>query len=360
MRILLLLIATLPLAAHEPERITLGSKVMSEVRRVVVHLPESYAGGEQRYPVLYVTDGATQAAHTAATVKALSGVLRMPEVIVVGVDNTDRIRDLTPTAVESDTVDGAVTRFPTSGRAATFLSFFESELIPEIEKRYRTQPYRILAGHSFGAMFALETLYAKPKLFNAVIAVSPTAWWDNGYLLRRAKQYVASKPELNATLILAIGEEGPQMNVPYDELKAYLTANAPKGLTVHSYHFADDDHVTVPVPATYAALRKLFAPWFFRVLPGDDPKQLWPRAVAHAQEMTKRYGFEVRVSEERGNRIGNLLLNAKLYDDAIAVFEANAAAYPHSPNVYKVLGEAYEKAGNPQKARENFAKARDH
>ena len=70
----------------------------------------------------------------------------MPALIVVGIGNTDRTRDLTPSRAK-------VESYPTSGGGDKFLEFIQSELIPEIEKRYRTAPYRIFAGHSFGVLW---------------------------------------------------------------------------------------------------------------------------------------------------------------------------------------------------------------
>lgn len=347
-KLLLVLALTLPLLAAEPDRVVLDSKVLGEQRLMVVHLPASYGAGSQRYPVVYVTDAGSRAGHTADTARALAEVGRMPEVIVVGVVNTDRTRDLTPTRAGE---------LGTSGGAARFISFFETELIPEIEKRYRTAPYRVFAGHSFGGMFALEMLFSKPRLFNAWVAVSPTVWWDGKYPLRRAQHFVETTPELPATLILAVGKETPDMNSTFDELKALLKKRSPKNFTVHSYYFEDDDHASVPIPAHYTALRTLFAPWHFSIGQAGDPKKLWPRAVAHAADLTKRYGFTVPVAEAQANAIGYTLLGAKHFDDAIEVFKANATAFPDSPNVYDSLGEAYEKAGNIAKARESYAQA---
>lgn len=330
---------------------------MGEARTAFVTLPASYARGGQHYPVIYLTDGQTQGRHTANTVQALAQVGRMPELIVVSVGNTDRTRDLTPTRNTSEDAAGEAPRFPTSGGAAKFISFFETELIPEIETKYRTSPYRVFAGHSFGGMFALEMLYSRPRLFNAWISVSPTVWWDNKYPLRQAKEFVAATPELRSTLILAVGREVPQMNTTFDELKAFFAKKKPKGLEVHSFYYPDDDHTSVPIPAHYAALRTLFAPWHFEFEPGTDVNTLWFRARSHAENLTKLYGFPVKVPEERANRIGYTLLAAQHTAKAIEVFRTNAENYPHSPNVHDSLGEAYETAGDTTKARESYAKA---
>ena len=82
----------------------------------------------------------------------------MPEVILVAVVNTDRTRDLTPTKIAD--------RPGETGGADRFLDFFEKELIPAIESRYRTQKFRVFAGHSLGGLFALHALFTRPELFD--------------------------------------------------------------------------------------------------------------------------------------------------------------------------------------------------
>src|SRR5688572_22507410 len=141
-----LLVIAVPAAAQqagEPVPIRIESKILGETRTVLVRTPPSYATGARSYPVLYMTDGETQLAHTAATVDFLVRNGRMPEIILVGVTNIDRTRDLTPTRVERATFDGNAVTFPTSGGADKFLGFLGTELIPHIESNYRTQPFRV-------------------------------------------------------------------------------------------------------------------------------------------------------------------------------------------------------------------------
>ncbi len=96
----------------------------------------------------------------------------MSEVIIVGIPNTDRTRDLSPSKPSNAGATGAP-QFPTAGGADNFLKFIETELMPEIEKRYRVTPYKMLAGHSLGGLFAVHAMVTKPDLFNSYIAVSP-------------------------------------------------------------------------------------------------------------------------------------------------------------------------------------------
>src|SRR4029453_18801224 len=90
-------------------------------------------------------------------------------------------------------------QFPTSGGADNFLKFFETEVIPEIEKQYRVQPYRIFAGHSLGGLFAIHAMINKPGLFNSYIAVSPSLQWEHDEALKRAEAYLTNQKEMKAT-----------------------------------------------------------------------------------------------------------------------------------------------------------------
>jgi hypothetical protein len=342
----------------DPVRLEIDSKILGEKRVALVRVPASYASGAAKYPVLYLTDGDRQIGHTVATIDFLAREGRMPEVIVVGVSNTDRTRDLTPTHVEEARFEPnqPAFRFPTSGGADQFLAFFETELIPAIESRYRTHPYRVFAGHSFGGLFAMHALFAKPKLFNAVIAVSPTLTWDNRYIARRAEEFVKANPELERTLVFTLGDEAP-VKSEFESLKTFFAEKAPKGFEVEAFYFGDDDHGSVVLPSHLAGLRKIFAPWRFAFDRGADPKTLLARATEHYARVSRRAGFEVPIPEALVNQFGYILLGRNEFDAAIEVFRRNVELYPKSANVYDSLGEALEKAGRIDAARESYARA---
>src|SRR5687767_11622017 len=139
-----------PALYDAPARFTIKSGVLGEERTILVRTPPGYERNDLRYPILYMTDGDAHLLHTSGTVSFLARNGRMPEMIIVGITNTDRTRDLTPTRVSSMTLPNGTMQFPTSGGADKFLKFIETELIPQVEAKYRAQPYRVLAGHSFG------------------------------------------------------------------------------------------------------------------------------------------------------------------------------------------------------------------
>lgn len=334
-------------APDVPVPIQIESKVMAETRTILVRTPASYARGSRAYPVLYMTDGDRQIAHTAAVVDFLAREGRMPEVIIVGINNTDRTRDLTPTKV--DTMRGGNGQgfpVPTSGGADRFLDFISTEVIPYVEKNYRTQPYRVFAGHSFGGLFAMHTFFTRSALFNGVIAVSPTLTWDDRYVYKRASEWVKKASDRPATLVVSVGNEGEALDREFDALKKLLEKSGPKDLEFQAVRFGDEDHGSVVLPTHYAGLRKVFEPFRF-VLgpPADDPKKLYARARAHYAKASERVGFALPIPEATGNVIGYRLLQAGHVQQAIEVFRANAETWPDSANVYDSLGEAQERAG---------------
>lgn len=354
----LLLLASLPLLAqlpppNEPAMVRIESKILGEQRVILVRTPPSYRTGARSYPVVYMTDGDRQIGHTAATADFLAREGRMPEVILVGISNTDRTRDLTPTRAPFD----GQPIFPTSGGADKFLSFIETELIPNIEANYRTQPYRVFAGHSFGGLFALHTLATRPDLFSAIVAVSPTLTWDNRYVHRRVTELLDRDKNLKTTLYVTIGDEGEALDREFESLKALLEKRAPKGLEWEALKFGDEDHGSIVLPTHYAGLRRIFEPWRFVLDPRADPLTLHARAKEHFARTSKRAGFAIPVPEPTTNVIGYRLMAAGHLPEAIAVFRTNAEAYPQSANVYDSLGEAYEKQGDLDQARTNYARA---
>ncbi|HYC89476.1 MAG TPA: alpha/beta hydrolase-fold protein [Thermoanaerobaculia bacterium] len=350
-----LLLVLVSSVAAQPVPVQLESKVMSETRTILVRTPASYAGGTRAYPVLYLTDGDRQIGHTAAVVDFLAREGRMPEVIVVGISNTDRTRDLTPTKVERF---GGNFATPTSGGGDRFLDFIATEVIPYVEKNYRTQPYRVFAGHSFGGLFAMHAFLTRPGLFNGVIAVSPTLTWDNRYVYRRAQEWVKKTPERPVTLVVSVGNEGEELDRELDALKSLLQKSGPKSLELEFVRYPDEDHGSVVLPTHYAGLRKVFEPFRF-VLgpPTDDPKKLYARAREHFAKASARVGFAVPIPEQTTNAIGYRLLQAGHVQEAIEVFRANAEAWPASANVYDSLGEAQERAGAFEQALASYRRA---
>jgi uncharacterized protein len=345
-------------ASGAVKRLTLRSAVLGEDRNVLVRTPAGYETNKLSYPVLYMTDGDAHMGHTSSSIEFLFQNGRIPDLIVVGVTNTDRTRDLTPSKSTTKNATGQV-QFPTSGGADNFLKFFETELIPEIEKQYRVQPYRILAGHSFGGLFAIHAMISKPGVFNSYIAVSPSLQWENGEELKRAEDFFKNQKEMRNTLFVSIGNEPGAIGASFDSFKELLSKTGINGFEWQAERLGDEDHGSVVLRSHYFGLRKVYEGW-------QGPRDMksgavlggLPGADAHYKKLSDKFGYPIPVPENLINQMGYQFLADGKPDEAIAVFKANVERYPASANVYDSLAEGYERQGRIDLAVPLYDKAR--
>ncbi len=349
--------AQAPPLYEAPERIVIKSEVLGEERVILVRTPAGYARGAERFPVLYMTDGDAHIQHTSGTVSFLARNARMPEMIVVGITNTDRTRDLTPTRVER-MPGNPNARFPTSGGGDKFLKFIETELIPQIESKYRTQPYRALAGHSLGGLFAVHAMLARPELFNSYIAVSPSLQWDNFVMIDRAKEFFKTRKEYDRTLFASLGNEPGDIGDAFGMFRDELQRQQLKGFVWEAVRYEDEDHGSVVLRSHYAGLRKMYDGWQF-------PRDPMTGAVAgglkgvedHYRKLSERLRYTLLPPEALMNQVGYQLMGQGNMEEAVAAFKLNVERYPGSANVYDSLAEAYERGGKLDLALPNYEKA---
>ena len=238
--------------------ITLHSRALGEDRTVFVAVPESYERGAGRYPVVYLTDANWNFAHTRSSAQLLARNRIIPEVIVVGMTNPDRTHDLYATRADF-TRDGQTIRFPTSGKADQFLEFVSRELIPWVERSYRTSELRILAGHSAGGNFALHAMRTKPDLFQAVIAASPWLAWDEKRELKELIPFVSSPALRVRALFLSHAAETADMKPDVDALVAALRQRGDSSVRWVAREYPEETHDTDVLKSYYDGLRMIFA-----------------------------------------------------------------------------------------------------
>ncbi|WP_374609210.1 alpha/beta hydrolase [Thermomonas sp.] len=261
----LLLLSCLPAArAAQPapeappahQSITLDSAVMHERRRINLYLPPERAA-DRRYPVIYMPDGglAEDFPHVADTIDLAIREGRMAPVILVGIENTQRRRDMTgPTTVKSDRKIA-----PVVGGSAAFRSFIASELVPWVEANLPASDRRGIIGESAAGLFIVETFFAMPGLFETSIALDPSLWWNAGKLAKDAAPWLAAHPALRGRLYVAWAEPetiGPNVRV----LEDALTKAAPVGLQWQVVARPDLDHGSIYRAVAPVVLPAMFPP----------------------------------------------------------------------------------------------------
>lgn len=180
-----------PIPVHDT--FTLQSKQVGEARVINVWMPENYSTLKMTLPVVYMADGGINEdfPHIANTLSKLIQEKKIRPVLLVGIENTQRRRDLTGyTDVATDKEIA-----PVVGGSEKFRAFIKEELFPEIEKRYRTTSERSIIGESLAGLFVMETFLVHPDLFTNYIAFDPSLWWNDHKLVKTAQEHLAQFPK---------------------------------------------------------------------------------------------------------------------------------------------------------------------
>ncbi|WP_313383487.1 alpha/beta hydrolase [Chishuiella sp.] len=174
------------------ETFTIDSKKLNEKRVINIWYPNNYKSSKDSLTVVYMPDGgiAEDFPHVANTLEKLIKEKKIQDVILVGIENIQRRKDLTPlTEVEEDKKVA-----PIVGGASVFRSFIKDELFPEIDKRYRTNKQKAIIGESLAGLFITETFLDDSNMFDIYVAIDPSLWWNNHYLVKKAKAKLLKLP----------------------------------------------------------------------------------------------------------------------------------------------------------------------
>jgi len=321
----------------------INSVILDEPRHISIYLPDNYMHSELKYPVLYLLDGGAHLQHAGAAADYLSTRGHIPDIIVVAIHNIDRSRDFSPVHVDN---------IPTSGGAKKFLGFLSEELVPYMNETYRTAGFNILLGHSFGGTFIGYTILAKPRLFNAFLAVSPYLMFADNYVVNLSSKKL--KPFKDTKYFyMTVGNEERYFET-LEEYASIMKEKAGESVELKYVRMPEEDHGTTPYLSVFSGLKFIFSGW---QLPPELLQEDLEAIDGHYEHISHRYGIEVQTPELVINALGYRYLQAGNLDKAIAAFKANVERYPGSANVYDSLGEAYENKGNPEQAAKNYQKA---
>lgn len=346
---------------------SIRSATLGEYRPYLVYTPPSYADTTrtpQHYPVLYVLDGDAHFHSVSGLAQILgtgvNGTFAIPEMIVVAIPNTNRTRDLTPTHTTVGFDGTPSPAFDESGGNPAFFTFLTDELIPNIEGDYRTMPYRVLVGHSFGGITALNALYEIPATFDAYVAIDPSLWWDHETLLRKAKGYFDSADlDQKALYVAQANTIQPDDTLPNPHFSAITQFDAimrsynRSGIRYAFRYYPDDDHGSVPLIAEYDALRFIFRDYrvpIARVL--AEPAVL----TEHFREVSAQLGADFQPSEYMVGLFARVALSQDT-TKAIELGEMGMELYPDSPRPPDFLGDIWAARGEEARARGYWERA---
>ena len=317
---------------------SLQSKVLNKTIPLSIHLPANYDSSKKTYPVLYMLDSQYRArfAMLASTLDYM-GEGQIPEMILIGVDLPEGNSILLPTRENQDTTipDG-------------YINFFETELIPHVDNKYRTAPFKVLYGASNGGFFSIYALLNNPLLFNGYFASSPS-------LNQVIQQKIESGPlktlaENRSLHIIYSDDEGRLPNL-VSEFSRVLANHKPESFTYKVDELVHQGHV----PATD------FTQFLLALYPdfsAYEKLDTLDKVTQHFDMLSKRYGFEILPPISIIYNLGaDMIYDEKNLVAAEKIFQYSLQVYPENKKSYVGMGFVRRDQGQIESAKVLFEKA---
>ena len=343
------------------------SQALKENRTIWIYTPSSTSRELQtnkRYPVLYLLDGEAHFYSSVGIVQQLSqangnGVL--PEMIIVGIENTDRLRDLVPAS--------------RAGQKNPFVDFLTAELLPYIDSQYQTAPYRVLVGHSLGGLTVVDMLVSSPDYFNAYLAIDPSMWYQQERFLHKAitelskqgrkgkRLFVGTANTMPAGMILSqlTTDRSPETQHirSIRQLDSSLRAH-PNGLLYAQRYYEQERHNSVPLLSEYDGLRFIFDYYGLDLSEkdwADTSALLASRIRTHYKNVSREMGYINAAPLSLVRYLAFQAWDQKQYAKAAAFLKLNLDSYPDTAEVHESYAGFLLERGDTAQAIVHFKSA---
>ena len=345
-----LIFFALPLySQNDGEDIVIGkyrviqSQILSEERRILVHLPLGYEDTELRYPVVFHLYGdflTTYFTDAVTVTERLYDSGSMPQVILVGVDNTNRYRDLRPLDREGNV-----------GGSGKFAAYFKEELIPFLEKHYRIEDYHILIGPQAGACFGLYSLMEHPDLFDAFILENSfqNPQKVNEYLLNTANSFFDKGRALNKFVFMIVQKECRNYQQALMQ-KRIIESNTPTGLRFVFREF-DQDIYSPPDVYLKDGLSELFKEY---PLPAGTEGKGLDDIKEYFDSLSTKLDFSVNISDRVLRECALKLRQEGKEKEVKEIWEYVLSLYPKSLDGLFNMAQISFSAGRYQDAKKYY------
>jgi len=339
---------------NDGDKVTIGtyrilhSTILNEDRILLIHLPRNYNTTKFSYPVFYLLYGnhtTTYYAETVSILDRLGNTARIPQMILVGITNNDRYRDLLPLKP-----DGSPTGID------NFIRFFKEELFPYIDKNYRTKSYRVIMGPQAGANFGFHVLFTKPELFDTYILNNPFRWTGGrDLMMHQAKNFLEKNKSFKKFLFITY-EDSDELaieGIKYVEQFQELVENKKSDKFQLGLNFIKGNDEFIAPMGLRKGIKALFQNYSF---PEDMKVDNLSDILAFYKNLSDEYGFEVDVPDQVLSQQSDKLSQMQKGTQALEVWQYMLAKNPNSGNALWRLANYYQNEGNLQKAKEIFGK----
>jgi predicted alpha/beta superfamily hydrolase len=362
---------------NENKEITIATKdsiyseTLKEYREIWVHLPTEVKEDE-KYPVLYVLDAPEQFSPVMGIVSHLEA-WDMPKTIVIGIPNTDRMRDFTPTVVPPTPGEP----YEKSGAYENFIKFMECELAPYLKNKYPVDEMSTIVGHSTAGLFVVSTYVTHPRVFDKYLAIDPSVWWDDEAFIDTAEELLQKDNYQNKSLHINVANSSQVDTVRVRRMNTRPTAALRANLNFHDIlvenkkhldvtweYYPEDDHRSLIIPSMYAGMKSLFRwykfkeRWRFNTPKAYSKEELTQPFYDHFNTLSTHFKREIKPNWQFVNDVGFFILEAHdLPKRAKAYLEVNVHFYPDESRTYVALGDFYAKEKEKNEAIANYKKA---
>lgn len=322
------------------------SSVYEKDIEIFISLPAGYENSGKSYPVFY----GIHSNHLLSAV--ITATLRMgsipPSIYVHIIDYNSGDFLPTPATGQSDT-----------GNAERLKKFFREELIPHVNRNYRTENFRVIQASAWGGVFCLYTLMTEPELFNAYLATNPWFIYDseNKYILNLASDCFNNQNLKNRFLFMSAGNDNdPGLRESFIEFDSLLNKIKPAGLNYKSATWPEEDHQSVIHVSTWRGLK-----WVFEKatnVPHHVVDKGLDALADYESDLKNLYGYEIKLNTSQIWVYGWELMSGKNFEKAAAVFKIFCELNPKAHYGPMGVAKAYEAEGNYELALKEFKKAR--
>lgn len=335
------------------------SKILNEERTYILELPDSYNESSKKYPLLVLLDGeVTYHSHSGILKHMVQGG-QIPEMIIVAINNVDRVRDFTPTNYLTNlNGSSAVENQKTSGGSAQFLRFIEEELLPDIEGNYRTNDFKLLVGISHGGLLVGSSYLSKASSFNGFVSMDPSFWWDDQYVVKQISNTDLEQIK-NKRIYVSTADKFENFDRNPEVFKANINShelfNATlknKGVSpskVQLDYFKEENHWTVALVSLYHGMQFIYKDLRMKNIRSSSFEEI----IAYYKT---NYNGAFVPPENDINALGYAHLRQDK-NRALAFFILNTTNYPNSSNAFDSLGEGYMELGDKDNAIQNYKKS---
>jgi predicted alpha/beta superfamily hydrolase len=262
---------------------SLYSEILKEERGFDIVLPDKYnPASPEKYEMIYVMD-AEWSTRIVSNIHQFLAIDFMPFNIIVGVNNRPsgkesmRGRDFTPTK-EAGNMQ--------SGGADLFLAFLKNELVPYINKKYKSSGVNTYCGSSLGGLFGMYAMMKEPHLFSSWLLADPSFWWDHGFMMKMAAEHLNDLKDIPLTLLITGRAGEPFQEMGTADMDSILKAKAPPSLHWQVNKYTGETHNAMIFRTAYDGLKFTYAgfsrePLFFYpmngiVVPGKAVTLVFP------------------------------------------------------------------------------------